>query len=170
MVTAEQMALITRQLGRTPRGIAGIARMTEAGVPVVLQMRSLVEDKPFPTLYWLSSRDLYQVIAEIETAGWIKQAESRIADDPALQQALYSDHQAYVAERWRLMVAEDRERIATLGFSDLFEQYGIGGIAQWDKVRCLHMHYAWHLCRPAGTLVGRWLDEEFHLQELAIRQ
>ena len=58
MITAQQLQTIESQLGRTPRGLVDIAYATDQGVPVVLQMRSLVDDQPFPTLYWLCSKDL----------------------------------------------------------------------------------------------------------------
>lgn len=161
--TTEQLELIERQLGRAPRGIAAIAYATDSGVPVVLQMRPLVDDKPFPTLFWLCSKALYQAIAEIETAGWVKQIERELAEDPVLRQDYARQQQAYVDLRWSLMSDEERARIETLGFFELFNRYGIGGIAQWDKVRCLHMQYAHHLV--AKNLVGERMDREFGLAE-----
>ncbi|MBV1787772.1 DUF501 domain-containing protein [Marinobacterium sp. D7] len=164
--TAEQLEMIERQLGRKPRGIAAIAYATEQGVPVVLQMRSLIDDKPFPTLYWLCSRELYQRIAEIETAGWVKQIEQELADDAELRARYLAQQQAYVDLRWQLMDPNDKSRIEELGFTDLFHRYGIGGIAQWDKVRCLHMQYAHHLV--AENLVGERMDREFSLNECLV--
>lgn len=160
--TASQLQLIEQQIGRTPRGIAALAYASPAGVPVVLQMRSLIDDKPFPTLYWLSSKELYQAIAEIETAGWVKQIEQELAEDARLRATYLAQQQAYVAQRWALMDAADRARIETLGFTELFHKYGIGGIAQWDKVRCLHMQYAHHLV--ADNVIGQRMDAEFGLQ------
>nr|WP_207758348.1 DUF501 domain-containing protein [Aliamphritea spongicola] len=157
-------------MGREPRGLAAIAWQSEQGIPAVLQMRSLVDDQPFPTLYWLSSRDIYQAIAEIETAGWVKMIEQEISTDEALKQAHWQDQERYVARRWALMRDEDKQRIEALGFTDLFHSYGIGGIRHWDKVRCLHMQYAYHLAMSAegGTTIGRRLDAEFALNEMTI--
>ena len=162
----QQLSLIQRQLGRAPRGLVGIAHQTADGVPVVLQMRSLVDDQPFPTLYWLSSLDLHKALAEIETAGWVKQIEAELAEDPAFRAAYRQNHLDYVRQRWDAMHADDKSRIETLGFSHLFDKYGIGGIAQWDKVRCLHMQYAHHLC--GENVIGQRLDAEFDLQALRI--
>ncbi|HIC96436.1 TPA: DUF501 domain-containing protein, partial [Candidatus Bipolaricaulota bacterium] len=39
----------------------------------------------------------------------------------------------------------------------------IGGLADWDKVKCLHLHYAHHLAR--GNIVGRWVEDRFSLKE-----
>ncbi|MFW1677353.1 DUF501 domain-containing protein [Pontibacter sp. JAM-7] len=163
--TAEQFETIRQQLGREPRGLAGIALASTAGIPLVLQMRSLVDDQPFPTLYWLSSRELYQAIAEIETAGAVKQLEQALQSDAAFMAEHLVDQQRYVDLRWQLMTSQDRQRIAELGFTSLFDQYGIGGIRHWDKIRCLHMQYAFHTV--AGSAVGRRLDELFQLDQLA---
>lgn len=161
-----QLALIERQLGRKPRGIVRIAHQTDNGVPTVLQMRSLVDNHPFPTLFWLCSRDLYRAIAEVETSGWVKQIERELQQDDALRSAYWRNHEAYVALRWQLMDPRDRECIERLGFTHLFEQYGIGGIAQWDKVRCLHMQYAHHLC--GENVIGQRMDAEFGFDKLVI--
>lgn len=159
--STEQLQLIERQLGREPRGIAAIAWSSPGGVPGVLQMRSLIDDTPFPTLYWLCSRDLYQWIAEIETAGAVKRIEQVLAEDAELRARYRAQQQAYADLRWQLMTPEDRERIEQRGFKALYAGYGIGGIAQWDKVRCLHMQYAHHLV--GENLVGEWMDREFGL-------
>lgn len=165
--TAQQLELIEQQLGRKPRGLAGVAVATDSGIPLVLQMRSLVEDEPFPTLFWLSSKDLYQAIAEIETSGWVKQIEAELEQNEDLRATYLANQLSYVELRWALMRDEDKARIEELGFSDLFNQYGIGGIRQWDKVRCLHMQYAHHLAD--GNVIGARLDEEFGLNTLAIK-
>lgn len=161
-----QLELIEQQIGRHPRGLAGVAVATAEGVPLVLQMRSLVEDQPFPTLFWLSSKDLYQAIAEIETAGWVKQIEAEIEQDDELRAAFLANQQAYVDLRWQLMRDDDRQRIEVLGFTDLFHTYGIGGIRQWDKVRCLHMQYAHHLADH--NVIGERMDAEFDLNKRII--
>jgi hypothetical protein len=166
-VTEQQLELIEKQLGRKPRGLVDIAWQNKQGIPAVLQMRSLVDDKPFPTLYWLSSKDLYQAIAEIETGGEVKRIEQQIGLDDELRAAHLADQQRYVDLRWKMMADNDRQRIDELGFTELFNSYGIGGIRHWDKVRCLHMQYAYHLA-VGGTAVGQLLDERFALQDRVI--
>lgn len=161
--TPAQLELIENQLGRTPRGLSGIAYATQAGVPVILQMQSLVDDKPFPTLYWLCSRDLYQWIAEIETAGWIKTIEAELQTDESLRETYMAQQQAYCRTRREAMSPQIRQRITELGFDELFDRYGIGGIAQWDKVRCLHMNYAHHLV--GENVIGQRMDEAFGLKQ-----
>jgi len=167
--TPEQLEIIERQLGRKPRGLVGIAAQTEEGIPLALQMRSLVEDKPFPTLYWLCSKDLYQAIAELETAGLVKQLEQRLQDEEDFREAFLQNQHDYVAKRWAAMPQEDIDRIAELGFTDLFHKYGIGGISQWDKIRCLHMQYA-HYLADGNNVIGQFIDSEYSLSNLLITQ
>ena len=164
--TKQQLEIIARQLGRNPRSIAAIAHATGEGVPVVLQMRSLVANKPFPTLYWLCSQDLDKAIARIESTGWIKDIETELLQNDMLRQEYHQQQADYVARRWQLMTDEDRQATDALGFTELFNRLGIGGIAQWDKVRCLHMQYAHHLV--AENLIGKRLDEEFELNKLKV--
>ena len=87
------------------------------------------------------------------------------------RQRYLQNHRDYVQRRWRLMADEDRQRIEALGFTALFERYGIGGIAQWDKVRCLHMHYAHYLCAGEGeakNVIGERLEQLFELRKLPL--
>ena len=168
-ISEQQLQLIEQQLGRKPRGLVDIAWQNDKGIPAVLQMRSLVDDQPFPTLYWLSSKDLYQAIAEIETGGEVKRIEQQIETDGELRAAHLADQQRYVDLRWQMMAESDRQRIAELGFSELFDSYGIGGIRHWEKVRCLHMQYAYHLA-VGGTAIGRLLDIRYGLDKLQLTQ
>jgi len=163
-LTQEDKDVISWQIGREPQGIAKIAVRAKNGTPLVLQMQSIVDEKPFPTLYWLCSRDLSKAIGSIETSGWVKKIEEEILIDSDLKQAFYENHQAYVRERSEQMTAQDRLTIEQRGFSEMFERYGIGGISQWDKVRCLHMQYAHHLAQ--GNAIGKRMDEEFELYKL----
>ncbi|WP_339673087.1 DUF501 domain-containing protein [Dasania marina] len=165
-LSPQQLTLIQQQLGRPPRGIVSIAAESASGIPLVLQMRSLVDNQPFPTLYWLSSKTLSKAIGSIETLGWVKSIEQRLQDDDALREQFLQNQRGYVASRWQKMDSNDKALIEQLGFSPLFEQYGIGGITQWDKVRCLHMQYAHHLAE--SNVIGALMDEEFQLNELEI--
>src|SRR5210317_1730700 len=120
--TIQQLAIVKEQIGREPRGIAAVAVSNPDGVPLVLQMRSLVNDKPFPTLYWLCSRDLSREISRIEMAGWIKRFEEELASDAELREAFHKQQQAYVDRRWELMDPSDRARLGLLGYTDMFNK------------------------------------------------
>ena len=40
---------------------------------------------------------------------------------------------------------------------------GIGGISNWDQVRCLHTQYAHHL--SGDNVIGQWLDREYDVAD-----
>ncbi|EPJ48588.1 MAG: hypothetical protein OFPI_28730 [Osedax symbiont Rs2] len=163
-ITETDKDIIRQQIGREPQGIVAIAARANNAVPVVLQMRSIVDGKPFPTLYWLCSKDLSKAIGSIETQGWVKEIEQQIACDEQLRCQYLANQQQYVDKRLQQMKAEDRVIIERRGFSEMFQRYGIGGISQWDKVRCLHMQYAHHLVD--GNIIGELLDQQFELHKL----
>ncbi|MHA3026151.1 DUF501 domain-containing protein [Chromohalobacter israelensis] len=155
---ARQLAIITQQLGRAPRGIQTVAAATQDGTPLVLRMHAIIDDKPFPTLFWLCSERLKIAISRIEAQGVIKALEARLQEDPEFLADYRRSHEDYVAQRWRSMSAAERDIVEHRGYRDLFTQRGIGGIANWEQVRCLHTQYAHHLC--GDNAIGRWMDAE----------
>tara|TARA_R110002110_G_scaffold406421_1_gene626493 strand:- start:332646 stop:333161 length:516 start_codon:yes stop_codon:yes gene_type:complete len=161
---------VRQRLGRTPRGLEAIAVSDAAGDPVVIRVASLVDDKPFPTLFWLVDPDLSYRIDTVEAAGLIAQLQQRIDADPALQVSMRADHEAHIALRESLMDNAVRERIRALQFESVFSQRGIGGIADFSRIRCLHTWYAAHLVVPntVGSLLDEWWQSRVDTQAPAI--
>lgn len=157
--TERQLAIIAEQLGRAPRGIQAVTATDGQDTPLVLRMESIVDDKPFPTLYWLCSEQLKVELSRIEARGVIKQLEAQLQEDAGFLAAYHRSHADYVAQRWRHMTDAHREQAEQLGYTRLFRERGIGGIANWDQVRCLHTQYAHHLC--GENVIGQWLDAEY---------
>ena len=58
------------------------------------------------------------------------------------------------------------KQLQDLGYASLFDTYGIGGLRDWQQIRCLHMQYAHHLC--GENVIGQWLDQHYGLSELVI--
>ena len=165
-ITDAQRDIIRQQIGREPHGLRDIAYATDKGVPVVLTMAPVVDGKPFPTLYWLCSKDLHKAINQLETRGLVKELEQRLKDDEDFMAAYQDNQQAYVAARWANCSAQDKQLLKDKNFSDLFDSYGIGGLRDWQQIRCLHMHYAHHLC--GDNVIGQWLDEHYQLNQLKL--
>jgi len=161
----EQLSLkdkkvIAKQIGRTPRGLLGIERRCPYGYPQVVCVHPLVEGKPFPTLFWLTCPFLTKQIDCLEAEGWIKQLEQLLEED-ALSAGFRKAHRAYITERDRLLSPEDRASLEETGMlKDLLEK-GIGGIADFVRVKCLHLHVAHSLARknPIGERVLDALSE-----------
>ena len=156
MVSVENSAAVATLLGREPRGLEAIPVVSAAGEPMVIRVASLVDDKPFPTLYWLVDRALNYRIDGAEAGGLIATLQDQIDADESLQAAMVADHRQHIADRDAYMAPAQRERIAELGFLSVFSERGIGGIADFTRIRCLHTWYAAHLVRP--NTVGRLLD------------
>lgn len=156
-----QLAIITQQLGRPPKGIEAVTATDGNGTPLVLRMAPIVEGKPFPTLYWLCSDVLKVEISRIEAVGVIKSLEEQLQDDPDFLAAYQQSHRDYVETRWALMSDAQRAEVAERGYTDVLTQRGIGGISNWQKVRCLHTQYAHHLC--GNNVIGQWLDAHYQV-------
>ncbi len=149
-------ARVAELLGREPRGLREISVTNSAGDPVVIRVASLVDDKPFPTLYWLVDPQLNYRIDQLEAGGQIGNLQHRIDESEELQLALRADHRAYIATRNAYIDAREQARIDRLGFAQVLAERGIGGIADFGRIRCLHTWYAAHLVTP--NTVGRMVD------------
>ncbi|GGY08318.1 hypothetical protein GCM10007160_39690 [Litchfieldella qijiaojingensis] len=156
---SRQLAIITEQLGRAPRGIQTVSATDGNGTPLVLRMESLVDGKPFPTLFWLCSERLKIELSRIEADGVIKQLEARLREDADFLAAYHRSHRDYVERRWRHMSSTQQAEVERLGYATLLRKRGVGGISNWDQVRCLHTQYAHHLC--GDNVIGQWLDAEY---------
>ena len=162
----EQLSLndervIAKQIGRRPRGLLGIERRCPYGYPQVARVYPLVEGKPFPTLFWLTCPFLTRQIDRLEAEGWIKHLEKLLEKEDALAARFRKAHRAYITERDRLLSPEDRATLEEAGMlKDLLEK-GIGGTADFARVKCLHLHVAHALVRdnPIGERVLEALAE-----------
>ncbi len=152
--------VIAKQLGRVPRGLHGIERRCPHGYPQVVRVYPLVEGKPFPTLFWLTCPFLTKQIDRLEAEGWIKYLEELLEVDRPLASRFREAHRAYITERNRLLFPEDRATLKEAGMlKDLLEK-GIGGTADFARVKCLHLHLAHTLARnnPIGDQILQHLQ------------
>jgi hypothetical protein len=157
MLTPETIQQVAALLGREPRGLEAIAVAGPAGEPRVIRVASLVEDKPFPTLFWLVDPDLCYRIDQQEATGLIARFQAQIDADPELCRGLREDHRAHIALREGFMSPSVRRRLQELNFAEALAGRGIGGIANFTRIRCLHTWYGAHLVVP--NTVGRMLDD-----------
>ncbi len=155
-VSAPTRQRVAQLLGREPRGLEDIPVFASNGDPAVIRVASLVDDKPFPTLFWLVDADLNYRIDQAEAGGLIAELQARVDKDPVLQSAMREDHMKHIALRDSYLSEADRERLAALGFGEVLAGKGIGGLGRFDRIRCLHTWYAAHLVEP--NTIGRLLD------------
>lgn len=117
---------------------------------------------PFPTLYWLIDPVRCKRVADLERDGAVGALERTIAADESLRAGLQEDHRRYAAERWALLNSDEQQHAIDAGFAPTLRDKGIGGIADFTRLKCLHLHLAHHLAERAagngGTTVGRLIE------------
>jgi uncharacterized protein len=158
-ISAKVQARVEELLGRAPRGLEAIAVSSDAGDPMVIRVASLVDGKPFPTLFWLIDRSLNYAIDKAEAGGLIQTLQGCIDADPELQESMKGDHLAHIQLRNSYLSADMKQALEALGFYQVLQSRGIGGIADFSRIRCLHTWYGAHLVVP--NTVGRLLDEHW---------
>ncbi len=123
--TPADEAAIEAQLGRDPRGVAGIAWRCPCGRPGVVATEPRLSDgTPFPTTYYLTCPRAVAACSTLEAGGVMAEMTRRLADDPDLAATHRRAHQAYLADR------------ASLG--DVPEIAGVSAGGMPTRVKCLH--------------------------------
>jgi uncharacterized protein len=163
-ITEQEILFIQNQLGRPPEGLKEIVYRCSNNNPVVLRVTSMVRGKPFPNMYWLSDKNLCKAIDKIESHGFVKELENIIIpENDELRDKLVHNHKQYIDKRWNYFLAEhDHENILPVYLESL-KSKGIGGLSKFERVRCLHMHYAHYLVD--GNAVGELIEEKFNLKQ-----
>src|SRR5207302_763443 len=129
-------AVITRQLGRPPRGLRGVAHRCPCGQPDVVETAPRLPDgTPFPTLYYLTCPKANSAIGTLEANGVMKEMTERLAADPSLAAAYRAAHEDYIRRR------DEIEELK--GFPSA------GGMP--DRVKCLHVLVAHSLAAGPGV-------------------
>jgi hypothetical protein len=148
---------VTEQLGRDPRGFRDVAAFNKEGLPAAIRVSSVVDGKPFPTLYWLIDAELSLNIDRLEAAGWIARLQSEIATNDVFRRRMQQDHEAHMEHRDSFLIDEERELLVSKGMLSALSDRGIGGISEPDRIRCFHTWYAAHLVMP--NCVGEIVDQ-----------
>jgi len=143
--------VIERQLGRTPRGVTGVAARCPFGRPAVTAQTAYLEGgEPFPTTYYLTCPHAVARVSALESDGGVERWEARAAADPVLRRSLCA------AARRQASLRRPAERMldggASLGL-------GVGGTAHAGALKCLHAHVAFALAEPGYLLGERIVDE-----------
>ncbi len=136
--------VVSKQLGRPPRGRFRVVVRDESGVPRVIENYPLLNDgTPMPTLYWLTDVELIKRVGRIESHGGVDAAEADV-DEHELAAA----HARYAQSRTALLSEKDRLTTA-------LPSGGVGGTR--TGVKCLHAHFANALAGNADP-VGEWVQ------------
>ncbi|WP_414703447.1 DUF501 domain-containing protein [Propionicimonas sp.] len=120
------VATVAAQLGREPRGVAGVAWRCPCGKPgVVATNPRLPDGTPFPTTYYLTCPRATAGCSTLEAEGLMAELAARLAAEPGLAADYERAHAAYLADR------------AELGTVPEIEGISAGGMP--TRVKCLHV-------------------------------
>lgn len=130
--------IVAQQLGRTPRGVAGVAWRCPCGKPGVVATRPRLPDgSPFPTTYYLTCPRAVAGASRLEANQVMAEMTARLGADPELAARYRSAHEAYLADRRRL--------------GDVPEIAGISAGGMPSRVKCLHVLVAHALASGPGV-------------------
>lgn len=133
-VSSDDMAIMTTQLGRPPRGALEVAYRTPDGQPAVVTTSPRLDDgTPFPTLYYLTDSRLTAEASRLEVAGVMKTMTERLQHDVDLAADYRAAHEHYLSVRNSI--------------EDLGTSFSGGGMP--DRVKCLHVLMAYALAEGA---------------------
>jgi uncharacterized protein len=118
--------VMRRQLGRPPRGVAGVAHRCACGAPDVVRTRPRLPDgTPFPTTFYVTCPRLAGAISTLESSGMMAEMTARLGRDADLAAAYSEAHEDYLRRR------------AELGRVPEVEGISAGGMP--TRVKCLHV-------------------------------
>ncbi len=137
-LTPADVESVAAQLGREPRGTAGVAWRCPCGRPgVVATHPRLPDGTPFPTTYYLTCPRATAGCSTLEAQGLMAEMTERLATDPGLADAYAAAHEAYLADR------------AALGEVPEIAGTSAGGMP--TRVKCLHVLAAHALAAGPGV-------------------
>ena len=152
MISAEDEAAISDQLGRSPRSIHEVGHRCPCGNPDVVTTEPRLDDgTPFPTTFYLTCPRAASRIGTLEASGLMREMQDRLADDAELATAYAAAHEAYLAAR------------TAIGSVSEIEGISAGGMP--DRVKCLHVLAGQALAQGRGVnplgdevldLLGDW--------------
>jgi hypothetical protein len=143
----DDIAVVSRQLGRAPRAFRRVVVRCPFGGPAVTEQEPYDEaGAPFPTTYWLTCPHLVAAVSRLEAAGGVERWSRDARRDPELAGSL---ERATTEQRTvRRELAGRHPAVAAAASLEL----GIGGSGRQGSLKCLHAHVAFALARPGYVL------------------
>lgn len=123
--TPAEIDVLSAQLGRTVRGVVGIAARCVCGNPTVVATSPRLPDgTPFPTFYYLTHPVATAAMSTLEATQVMPELAALLDEDEDVASAYRAAHAAYLADR------------AQFGHVPEIEGISAGGMP--TRVKCLH--------------------------------
>lgn len=123
-------------IGRRPSGTFAVLKRCRFGHPLAFASFPVINEKPFPTIFWLTCPYLLKACGKLESALYHKYVESEIEKSEKLKKEML--------ETQSKMKELKKEFAKALGLllPKSFYEVGIGGVKNLYHVKCLHAHLA----------------------------
>jgi hypothetical protein len=146
-LSAADLAAVTEQLGRPPRGVRGVAHRCPCSLPDVIETAPRLPDgTPFPTLFYLTCLRACAAASRLEASGLMREMTARLRSDPELREGYLAADRDYAAGR--------AAAAAAAGVPPLRPDTATAG-GMPDRVKCLHALAAHELAVPGCNPLGR---------------
>lgn len=124
MISAEDLEIVSEQLGRPARSMLEVSARCICGNPVVVKTKPKLEDgTPFPTLYYLTHPAATASMSRLESAGLMAEW-AELLEDEEISKQYAKAHKAYLSQREEIEFVEELKDISA------------GGMP--TRVKCLH--------------------------------
>jgi hypothetical protein len=146
--TEEDLEIVKHHIGRTPRGMVGVAHRNEQGEPVVVITAPRIPE-PFPTLYYLTHPDVVRAVSKLEASGYMQEL-SLLLDpeapefDEDIAAKYLQAHLGYIADRDELARSLNLEPLTST-----HADFSAGGMP--SRVKCLHALVGHALAKGEGV-------------------
>jgi uncharacterized protein len=169
------------QLGYVPPNLIDVAAFNpRTGAPAVARLYPLKADphahkakerttaEPFPTMFWLTCPELSARVSQLEAVRWVEKLQERVNSRDEYRETVAAQHAAYAEARWALLTPADEALALARRWEGALRKKGIAGLNKFDRVKCLHAHYAHYLGSGGKNLVGQWVDDLLQQQDEAV--
>lgn len=137
MISAEDLEIVSEQLGRPARSMLEVSARCICGNPVVVKTKPRLEDgTPFPTLYYLTHPAATASMSRLESAGLMAEWAELLEEEEISKQYAQA-HQSYLSQREEIEFVEELKDISA------------GGMP--TRVKCLHALAAHSLAVGPGV-------------------
>lgn len=135
-VSAEDVRIVSRQLGRPARDVIGIAARCVCGAPTVVATQPRLGDgTPFPTIYYLCHPAATAAVSTLEAEGQMPELAAMLEGDIARQYR--AAHETYISDRDGVEVVDELAGVSA------------GGMP--TRVKCLHALVGHSLAAGTGV-------------------
>ncbi|MBD1543271.1 DUF501 domain-containing protein [Arthrobacter sp. IA7] len=142
--SAQDLDVLSRQLGRPVRDVVEIPARCVCGNPLVAATSPrLSNGTPFPTTFYLTHPVITSAVSRLEAAGLMNAMNDRLAADEPLAASYRAAHEAYLAAR--------AEIGARSGIGDVPEIDGVSAGGMPTRVKCLHVLVGHSLAAGPGV-------------------